>query len=129
MMKKLMIVAAVLAMMVAVASPALAQRGDHNHHHFFFDRDNGVSHDFEQDADSGDVNQSFDVSSTGDNSNQCVGITGNANTGNAQNQIGLTQYFSDADDFEFDDVGADLTVTGTSTTTCDQEINQAAAAG
>jgi hypothetical protein len=129
MMKKLMIVAAVLAMMVAVASPALAQRGDHNHHHFFFDRDNGVSHDFEQDADSGDVNQSFDVSSTGDNSNQCVGITGNANTGNAQNQIGLTQYFSDADDFEFDDVGADLTVTGTSTTTCDQEVNQAAAAG
>ena len=58
-----------------------------------------------------------------------MGITGNANTGNAQNQIGVNQFFSNTDDFDFDDTGADLTVTGTSTTTCDQEVNQAAAAG
>jgi hypothetical protein len=56
-----------------------------------------VNQDFDQDADSGDVDQSFDVSGGGDNSNQCVGIQGVANTGNAQNQIGITQFDSDED--------------------------------
>jgi hypothetical protein len=121
-----------------------------------FDRfdhfDNGFG-DFEQEADSGDVAQSFQVINTGDNANQCAGITGNANTGNAQNQIGVTDFgtFNGFDrfdrnrfdgnpfffdgfngnggDFGFEDTGADLTVTGTSTTTCDQQVNQAAAAG
>ena len=88
-----------------------------------------VSQNFDQEAQSGNVSQSFNVSNTGDNSNQCVGITGNANTGNAQNQIGVIQYASDADDFEFDDTGANLTVTGSGTTTCGQQVNQAAAAG
>lgn len=85
------------------------------------------------------LTESFDVTGGGDNSNQCVGITGNA-----QNQIGLTQldefgnpFFFDrfgifhngSNDFEFDDTAADLTVTGTSTTSCDQQVDQAAAAG
>src|SRR3954451_6599466 len=96
--------------------------------HFDNGFDNGFQ-DFEQEADSGDVAQSFQVINTGENANQCVGITGNANTGNAQNQIGLIQYGSDADEFEFDDTGANLTVTGNSTTTCDQQVNQAATAG
>jgi hypothetical protein len=48
-----------------------------------------ITQDFEQEAESGDVDQSFDVSQTGDNSNQTVGIQGVANTGNAQNQIGV----------------------------------------
>jgi hypothetical protein len=108
-----MLLAALLAMMVVAALPAIAQVGQEG----------------EQDADSGEVNQSFNVSSEGDNGNQCVGITGNANTGNAQNQIDLIQYGSDADDFEFDDTGANLDVSGTGTTTCDQQVNQAAAAG
>jgi hypothetical protein len=112
-MKKLMLLAALLAMLVVAAIPAIAQ----------------VDQDSEQDADSGDVNQTFDVSNSGSNGNQCVGITGNANTGNAQNQIDLIQYGSDADDFEFDETGANLNVTGDSTTTCDQQVNQAAAAG
>ena len=130
MMKKLIIVAAMLAMMLVAALPALAQhRDDRNNNHHFFRGDGGVSQEFKQDADSGDVNQSFNVSNTGDNSNQCVGITGNANTGNAQNQIGVIQYGSRADDFEFDDTGANLTVTGSGTTSCDQQVNQAAAAG
>jgi hypothetical protein len=118
---------------------------DCNFHRFDrFDRVDNSFQDFEQEADSGDIVQTFDVSQTGDNSNQCVGITGNANTGNAQNQIGLTQFdefgnpffFDDFgffhngfNDFGFDNVGADLTVTGTSTTSCDQAVNQAAAAG
>ena len=112
-MKKLMLLAALLAMLVVAAIPAIAQ----------------VDQEGEQEADSGDVNQTFTVSGEGDNGNQCAGITGNANTGNSQNQIDLIQYASTADDFEFDEVNSDLTVEGTGTTTCDGTVNQAAAAG
>jgi hypothetical protein len=112
-LKKLMLLAALLAMVVIAAVPAIAQVGQEG----------------EQDADSGEVDQTFDVSSAGDNGNQCAGIVGNANTGNSQNQIDLIQYGSDANDFEFDEVGSNLDVTGTGTTTCDQTVNQAAAAG
>src|ERR671917_290464 len=55
-----------------------------------FDFEDGIfSQETEQEAESGDVDQSFDVSQTGDNSNQTAGIQGVANTGNAQNQIGV----------------------------------------
>jgi hypothetical protein len=104
---------AMLALMLVVALPAVAEG----------------SQESDQDTDSGDVDQSFTVSSEGDNSNQCVEITGNVNTGNAQNQIDLLQYNSDADDFEFEDSEADLDASGSSTTECTQEVNQAAAAG
>src|SRR5215210_4627704 len=107
-MKKLILLAALLAMLAVAAMPAIAQ----------------VNQESEQEAESGDVDQSFTVSGEGDNSNQCVGITGVANTGNAQNQRGLIQYSSEADEFEFEDVGADLSVSGTGTTTCDQQVNQ-----
>ena len=88
----------------------------------------GVGQSFEQQAESGDVNQSFNVSNTGDNSNQCAGIQGVANTGNAQNQVGVIQYGSEADDFEFEDVGSTITVSPSSSTSCDQRVNQAASA-
>ena len=93
-----------------------------------FDNGSGIGQDFEQEAESGDVDQSFDVSSTGDNSNQCVGIQGVANTGNAQNQVGVLQYGSEADDFEFEDNGASIEVSPENSTTCDQQVNQAASA-
>jgi hypothetical protein len=83
---------------------------------------------FDQDADSGDIDQSFDVTGGGDNSNQTVGLQGVANTGNAQNQIGITQIGSEADDFDFEDSGASIEVSPTNTTTSDQEVNQAASA-
>jgi hypothetical protein len=85
-----------------------------------------VSQSFEQQAESGDVNQSFNVSNTGDNSSQCAGIQGVANTGNAQNQVGIIQYGSEADDFEFEDVGSTITVSPSNSTSCDQRVNQAA---
>jgi hypothetical protein len=93
---------------------------------FFFGGD-GFG-DFEQEAESGDVDQSFDVSGTGDNSNQTVGTQGVANTGNAQNQLGVFQIGSEADDFEFDDVGSSIVVSPTTTTSSDQEVDQAASA-
>ena len=92
------------------------------------DSGSGVSQSFEQEAESGDVSQSFNVSNTGDNSNQCVGINGTANTGNAQNQVGVLQYASEADDFDFEDIESNIDVSGNATTTCDQQVNQAATA-
>ena len=111
-MRKLMLLAALLAMLIAAAVPAIAQIGQES----------------EQETESGEVDQSFEVSSTGDNSSQCAGIQGVANTGNAQNQIDLIQYGSEADDFEFDEGGSTLDVSPTSTTECDQQVNQAASA-
>jgi opacity protein-like surface antigen len=93
-----------------------------------FDNGSGIGQEFDQEAESGDVNQSFDVSQTGDNSNQCAGIQGVANTGNAQNQTGVLQYGSAADDFEFEDVGSTIEVSPENSTTCDQQVNQAASA-
>ena len=135
-MKKLVMLTAVLAMLALAVAPALAQRGDNdrgdrdrdNRHHFF-DRDGGrIAQESEQESESGDVDQSFNVSNTGDNSNQCVGIQGVANTGNAQNQTSLIQYGSDADDFEFDEVGSNIEVSPSNSTECDQQVNQAATA-
>src|SRR4028119_1558561 len=111
-MKKLMLLAAVLAMVVVAAVPAIAQIGQ----------------EFEQETESDDVDQSFTVTSEGDNSNQCVGIQGVANTGNAQNQIGVLQYGSESGDFEFDEVGSTITVSPENSTVCDQQVNQAATA-
>ncbi len=111
-MKKLMLLAALLAMLIVAAVPALAQIGQES----------------EQETESGEVDQSFEVSSTGDNSNQCANIQGVANTGNAQNQIDLIQYGSEADDFEFDEVNPTITVSPENSTECDQQVNQAASA-
>ena len=88
----------------------------------------GISQSFEQEAESGDVSQSFNVSNSGNNSNQCAGVQGVANTGNAQNQIGVLQYGSEADDFEFEDSGSTITVSPVNATQCDQAVNQAATA-
>jgi uncharacterized membrane protein len=111
-MKKLMVLAALLAMLALAAIPAIAQ----------------VSQESEQEAESGDLDQSFTVTSSGDNSNQCVGIQGVGNTGNAQNVLPILQYGSEADDFEFEEVGSTIDVSPTNTTTCDQQVNQAASA-
>ena len=87
-----------------------------------------ISQEFDQQAESGDVSQSFNVSSTGDNSNQCAGVQGVANTGNAQNQIGVLQYGSEADDFSFEDSGSSINVSPSNSISCDQQVNQAASA-
>jgi hypothetical protein len=135
-MKKLMMLAAIVGMTLVAAIPALAIE---------IDQEN------EQESESGNVDQTFDVSSTGDNSNQCAGIQGVANTGNAQNQVGVTQVddfddddlfrFDDDDrhhdrdrdrdgdtNFEFEDVGSTIEVSPENSTTCDQQVNQAASA-
>ncbi len=111
-MKKLMLLAALLAMLALAAVPAIAQIGQEG----------------EQESESGEVDQSFTVTSEGDNSSQCAGIQGVGQTGNAQNQLDLLQGFSEADDFEFDEVGSEIASSPPNTTTCDQQVNQAATA-
>jgi uncharacterized membrane protein len=111
-MKKLMLLAALLAMLALAAIPAIAQ----------------VSQEGEQEGESGELDQSFEVTGSGDNSNQCANIQGVANTGNAQNTIDLIQYASEADDFEFEEVGSTIDVSPTNTTECTSEVNQAASA-
>jgi hypothetical protein len=111
-LKKLMLLAALLAMLALAAIPAMAQL------------DQGT----EQEGESGELDQSFTVTGEGDNSTQCAGIQGVGNTGNAQNVIDVIQYGSTADDFEFEEVGSTIDVSPTNTTTCDQQVNQAASA-
>ena len=111
-MKKLMLLAALLAMLAVAAVPAIAQ----------------ISQETEQEGESGELDQSFTVTSSGDNSNQCVGIQGVGNTGNSQNVTDVLQYGSTADDFDFEEVGSTITVSPTNSTTCDQQVNQAASA-
>jgi hypothetical protein len=125
-MRKFVLLAALLVMLVVATLPALA--ADRHNHKGRGGGDPVLSQDNEQEADSGEVNQTFNVTGGGDNSNQCVGLQGVANTGNAQNQTNLLQYASTIDDFEFDETGSTIEVNPTNTTECNQQVNQAASA-
>jgi hypothetical protein len=122
MLKKLLLLAAMVAMVLAVAIPAVAGGANTGN------AQNVIGQDSEQEADSGDIDQSLESTGSGDNSNQCLGFSATANTGNAQNAIDLTQYDSEADDFEFDDSGSFIAENPVNTTHCDQQVNQAASA-
>ena len=111
-MKKLMLLAALLAMLIVAAVPAIAQIGQEG----------------EQEGESGEVSQDFSVTGEGSNGNQCASIQGVTNTGNSQNQIDLIQYASTADDFEFEEVGSDISVSPANTTECTGTVQQAASA-
>jgi hypothetical protein len=121
-LKRLLLLVAMAAMVLVLAIPAIAGGTNTG------DSPNIVDQDVEQDAESGEVDQSFTVTSDGDNSNQCAGVQGVANTGNAQNVIDLTQLDGEVDDFEFDEVDSSIEVSPESSTTCDQQVNQAASA-
>ena len=111
-MKKLMLLAAMLAMVLVASAPALAQ----------------VEQEDEQEGESGEVDQSFDVSSSGGSANQCAEILAAAQSGNAQNIQELIQTDSNAEDLEFEDGGSSIDVSPELTEECEQTINQAASA-
>ena len=111
-MKKLMLLAALLAMGLLLAVPAMAQVGQEG----------------EQEGESGEVDQSFTVTGSGSNGNSCAPLQGSAQSGNSQNQIDVVQERSASDDFEFDENGSDITSSGSNSTECVQEVNQAASA-
>ena len=111
-LKRLTLLAAVLVMVLVTSAPALAQ----------------VEQEDEQEGESGEVDQSFDASSSGDSANQCAEILAAAQSGNAQNIQELIQADSDADDFEFEDGGSSIDVSPELAEECEQTINQAASA-
>ena len=110
-MKKLMLLAALLAIAVVAAVPAIAQ----------------VTQTNEQEADSGDATQNFNVTGGGDNSSACQGVQGIDNTGNATNNAAVLQYANTDSEVELEDSG-NFTISPSSTTTCKTQVNQAASA-
>jgi hypothetical protein len=111
--------------------------------HPFFDN-NGVFQSSEQQVESGDSSQTFNVVGGGDNSNACQGIQGISNTGNAVNNTSVLQDnpfdngFNDGffhpffngfnqGEVEVSDSG-NFTISPSQTTTCSQQVNQAASA-
>jgi hypothetical protein len=133
---RFVLAAAVLVVLVAgmAVGPALAQNfrfndNGRNHDRGFFSNNNG-SVDFETEQeieDTGNVTLNTNVTSSGNNSNQCVAPLQFGNTGNLQNFQGFLQYNSTADDIEFE--GSSFEFSPSLTNTCDQAVQQAAAAG
>ena len=111
-MKKLMLLAAMLALLLLAAMPAIAQVG--------FGIGQGIDT-------TGNVATNLSVSSTGDNGSQCVAPLQFGNSGNVQNGQGFLQYASTSGDIEFG--GSSMTFSPTLTDTCSQTVQQAAAAG
>jgi hypothetical protein len=142
------LLAAMAAMVPVAALTATAGMADSS-------TEQSVGESITQDSSSGtesaDVGQTFEVTGSGKNSNQCAGVQGVTNTAPVEGGIDLLQYNSEAEDFEFDEVGgsdlnilqadseagnfefegdgAPLTVGGANDTACDQQANQGGAAG
>ena len=111
-MKKLMFLAALLAIVLIPAAPAFAQ----------------VEQEDEQEGESGEVGQSFEVSGSGSNANQCAPMQATGQSGNAQGVTDSIEANSDKDDFEFEENGSTITTSPSGSTECKQEVNQAASA-
>jgi hypothetical protein len=122
-LKRLLLLLGMAAMVLGLAVPALAGGTNTGN------AQNRVGQGTEQDAEGGDADQSFESSSSGDNSNICLAPSFVTNTGNAQNAIDPIQDSSTGGSFEFEEVSSEITIEGTNETTCGQEVNQAASAG
>jgi hypothetical protein len=113
-LKKMMMLAALLAMLVVAAIPAIAQ----------------VEQPFEQEADSGDLEQESSTTGGGDNSIQCSGDLLQANTGNNQVENGVLQYASSGSPSPGGDNSLELSPEFEEDfVSCTADVNQAASAG
>ena len=121
-MKKLLILAAMLVLVGAVTVPAIAQARFHHG----FGNNGGVSQGFANEAESGNVTPSFSVTSTGNNSNQCVTPLQFGNTGNLNNAQGFLQYASNSGNLEAE--GPTFTFAPELTAPCTQQVQQSSAA-
>ena len=109
-MKKLILLAAVLAMVLLASAPVIAQE---------------VGFD-DQELESGGIETETSLSIEGDNNNACLGQSQTGQSGNFTNQQGSVQFFSGADDVEFE--GGEITFVPENATVCEQGVEQAAAA-
>lgn len=142
-LKRGLLLAAMAAMVMIAAIPVVADTST------FQNVGEGITQDHSSESESADMGQTFDVASSGDNSDQCAGVQGVGNTASQEGGVKLIQYNSKAGDFDFEDVGGHLniiqadstadnfefdgggeplTVGGTSETSCDQQANQAGSA-
>lgn len=112
-MKKTMLIVAMLVMAMAVAAPIAMAQGER---------------ESEQDVESGEVDQSFSVTGSS-NSSQCAPIQSAAQTGNAQDLVGVIGAArEEGGDVTFEEGGSSVTLSPELATECVQEINQAASA-
>ena len=106
-----MLLAAVGAVVLVAAAPAIAQVGQ------------GFS---QEDVESGGVEPTVEIANKGNNVNLCAALLQNAQSGNVQNVQGASQYQIPLDDIEFE--GSNITLTPEAAQECEQVIQQAAAA-
>ena len=112
-MKKTTLIVAMLAMAMAVAAPIAMAQGER---------------ESEQDVESGEVDQSFEVTGSS-NSSQCAPIQSAAQTGNTQDLVGvISAAREEGGDVTFEEGGSSVTLSPELATECVQEINQAASA-
>ena len=109
-MKKLIMLAAILALGLAAAVPAIAQ----------------VGLEAGNEAESDGVEMEFSVANEGDYASQCTPALQFGNTGNFQNTPVFQQYSSKADDFESG--GIEFVVEPSIEAECERTIQQSAAA-
>ena len=109
-MKKLMMLAAMLALVLAVAAPAIAQ----------------VQQAVGQEDETGDVTLNFSATQSGNNSSQCVTPLQFGNTGSLQNGQAILQYSGSSGDLS--EGGSTFTFSPELTAPCTQAVQQSAAA-
>jgi hypothetical protein len=147
-LKRWKLLAAMAAMVLVLAIPAVADTSTSQNV-----TTNGVTQDSEGEAESGEFDQTFEVSDSGGSSgsnNQCAGAQGAGNTAPQEggthllqsnseadefgfedvggSSLNIIQADSEADKFEFDGVGGPLTVEGNNETSCGQGVNQGGSA-
>jgi hypothetical protein len=110
-LRKLMLLAAMLALVLAVAIPALAQ----------------VEFATEQETESEDVELTYTIENSGDYARQCVPALQFGNTGNFNNAPGFQQYAS-REGGDIEPAGIEFVVEPEIEVGCESTIQQAAAA-
>jgi hypothetical protein len=109
-LKKLIMLAAILALALVAAVPAFAQ----------------LTSELEQEPESGDFSTGFTVANKGDYASQCTPAIQEGNTGNFDNSSSFIQYDGTADDFE--PGGIEVGFGGSNSADCSSTIQQSSAA-
>jgi hypothetical protein len=109
-MKKLILLAAVLAMVLVAAAPVIAQE---------------VGFD-DQELESGEIATETEIAIEGNNNSQCAGLLQFGQSGNFANQQGTSQY--DIPEFEQEFAGPETEFAPENETACEQAVQQSAAA-
>ena len=111
-MRKLMMLAAMLALAVALVVPAIAQ----------------VTGGVGQESESEDLETNFEVSNEGDYASQCTPAMQFGNTGNFNNGSSFVQYSSEDGLDDFEPGGIEFSNEAEQSTECANTIQQSSAA-